>query len=155
MPTQNHSARGKKITEWLKMKVSRITLRWAGLKVLNGCKNPAILHGRWWCRKENVNEEHWQMKNNNKMKIKNEMTTNITKTSQRFSQASTITGSFYSESEPDFSNFDINSLSSKSESDDSESDFNSVFINFDICVFLPYIYTLLNKLADDFFYQFS
>ena len=61
----------------------------------------------------------------------------------------------YSESEPDFSNFVINSLSSKSESDDSESDFNSVFINFDICVFLPYIYTLLNKLADDFFYQFS
>ena len=66
---------------------------------------------------------------------------------------------FYSESEPDFSNFAINSLSnfdptfseSKSESDDSESDFNSVFINFDICVFLPYIYTLLNKLADDFF----
>ena len=54
---------------------------------------------------------------------------------------------FYSESEPDFSNFAINSLStfapifseSKSESDDSESDFNSVFINFDICVFLPYI----------------
>ena len=42
----------------------------------------------------------------------------------------------YSESEPDFSNFGINSLStfapifseSKSESDDSESDFNSVFI---------------------------
>ena len=59
---------------------------------------------------------------------------------------------FYSESESDFSNFVINSLSSKSksESDDSESDFNSVFINFDICVFLPYIYTLLNKLADDF-----
>ena len=68
----------------------------------------------------------------------------------------------YSESEPD-SYFVINSLStlapifsdSKSESDDSESDFNSVFMNLDICVFLPYIYTLLNKLADDFFYQFS
>ena len=64
----------------------------------------------------------------------------------------------YSESEPDFSNFAINSLStfapifseSKSESDDSESDFNSVFINLDICIFCPYIYTLLNKLADDF-----
>ena len=44
---------------------------------------------------------------------------------------------FYSESEPDFSNFVINSLlyKSKSESDDSESDFNSVFINFDVCVF--------------------
>ena len=44
---------------------------------------------------------------------------------------------FYSESESDFSNFVINSLSSKSKSkseyDDSESDFNSVFINFDIC----------------------
>ena len=44
---------------------------------------------------------------------------------------------FYSESEPDFPNFVINSLlyKSKSESDDSESDFNSVFINFDVCVF--------------------
>ena len=40
---------------------------------------------------------------------------------------------------------------SKSESDDSESDFNSVVINLDICVFLPQIYTFLNKLADDFF----
>ena len=66
---------------------------------------------------------------------------------------------FYSESEPDFSNFVINSLStfapifseSKSESDDSESDFSSVFINPDICIFLPYIYTLINKHVDDFF----
>ena len=72
---------------------------------------------------------------------------------------------FYSESlsEPDFSNFDIKSASnfdptfseSKSESDDSESDFNSVFMNLGICVFLPYIYTLLNKLVDDFFYLLS
>ena len=71
---------------------------------------------------------------------------------------------FYSESlsEPD-SNFAINLLStfdpifsdSKSESDDSESDFDSAFMNLDICVFLPYIYILLNKLADDFFYLFS
>ena len=70
----------------------------------------------------------------------------------------------YSESEPD-SSFAINMLStfdptfseskSKSESDDSESDFSSVFINLDICIFLPYIYTLLNKLADGFFYLFS
>ena len=50
---------------------------------------------------------------------------------------------FYSESKPDFSNFAINSLSnfdptfseSKSESDDSESDFSSVFMNLDICIF--------------------
>ena len=49
----------------------------------------------------------------------------------------------YSESEPDFSNFVINSLStfdpifseSKSKSDDSESDFSSAFINLDICIF--------------------
>ena len=61
----------------------------------------------------------------------------------------------YSESELDFFNFVINSLSSKSESDDSESDFSLVFINLDICIFLPYIYTLLNKLADNFFYQYS
>ena len=69
----------------------------------------------------------------------------------------------YSESEPDFVNFVINSLSnfapifsdSKSESGDSESHFSSVFINLDICVFLPYIYTLLNKLGDNFFYIFS
>ena len=44
---------------------------------------------------------------------------------------------------------------SNSESDESESDFNSVFMNLDICVFFsPYIYTLLNKLADEFFYLF-
>ena len=46
---------------------------------------------------------------------------------------------FYSESEPDFainslSNFDPTFSESKSESDDSESDFSSVFINLDICV---------------------
>ena len=47
----------------------------------------------------------------------------------------------YSESEPGFYSFAINSLSifapifSVSESDDSESDFNSVFLNLDICVF--------------------
>ena len=47
----------------------------------------------------------------------------------------------YSESEPDFSNFAINSLStfapifSESESDDTESDFSSVFMNLDVCVF--------------------
>ena len=64
----------------------------------------------------------------------------------------------YSKSEPNFSN----SLSTfvsifsewKSESD-SESDFNSVFMNLDICVFLFFIYTLLNKLVDDFFYLLS
>ena len=69
----------------------------------------------------------------------------------------------YSESEPD-PNFVINSLSnfdptffeSKSESDDSESDFSLVFMNLDICCFfLPYISTLLKKFVDDFFYQFS
>ena len=48
----------------------------------------------------------------------------------------------YSESGPD-SNFTINSASnfdpifseSKSESDESESDFNSMFMNLDICIF--------------------
>ena len=68
---------------------------------------------------------------------------------------------FYSESESD-SNFAINSASnfapifseSKSEYDDSESDFSLVFMNLDICVFLPYSYTLLNKLADGFFYLY-
>ena len=33
--------------------------------------------------------------------------------------------------------------------------FNSVFINLDIFVFLPYIFILLNKIVDDFFYLFS
>ena len=28
------------------MKMSRTTLRWAKLEVLNGFKNPAIVHGR-------------------------------------------------------------------------------------------------------------
>ena len=61
----------------------------------------------------------------------------------------------YSESEPDFFNFVINSLSCKSESDKPESDLSSAFMNLSISVFLPYTYTLLNKLADDFFYQLS
>ena len=73
---------------------------------------------------------------------------------------------FYSESlsEP-HSSFVINSLStfdpifsdSKSESDDSESDLNSVFTNLYIFSVYEsaYIYTLLNKLVDDFFYQSS
>ena len=46
MPTQNRSAQGKKITEWLKMKVLQIDLRWARLKVQKGCKTLAIVHGR-------------------------------------------------------------------------------------------------------------
>ena len=49
----------------------------------------------------------------------------------------------YSESEPDFSNFVTNSLSSKSEFDDPESDFSSVFINLDICIFFYPIFTLI------------
>ena len=101
------------------------------------------------------------MKNNSKMKIKNEMTTNITKPPRGSPKQVTSLEVFerkvskmsYSESEPDFSNFAINSLStfcpifseSKSES---ESDFNSVLSLF-------YIYTLLNKLADNFFYLVS
>ena len=64
----------------------------------------------------------------------------------------------HSESELDF-NFAINLVSdfdsTSNSGSESESDFSSVFMNLDICVFLPYIYTLLNKLADDFFYQFS
>ena len=46
----------------------------------------------------------------------------------------------YSESEPDFSNslstFDLIFSDSESESDDSESDYNTVFMNLDICIFL-------------------
>ena len=47
----------------------------------------------------------------------------------------------YSESGSDFS-FAINSVS--------DFDSSSVFMNLDICIFLPCIYTLLNKLADGF-----
>ena len=63
----------------------------------------------------------------------------------------------YSESKPDSNSLSIfASIFFKSESkSDSESDFNSVFMNLDICIFLPYIYTLLNKLVDDFFYLLS
>ena len=59
----------------------------------------------------------------------------------------------YSESEPDSNSLSIFvSIFSKSESkSDSESDFNSIFINLGICIFLPYIYTLPNKLVNDFF----
>ena len=66
----------------------------------------------------------------------------------------------YSELESDF-NFIINSASdfdSTSEIDlesDSESDFSSVFMNLTFVFFSSYIYTLLNKLSDGFFYQFS
>ena len=57
----------------------------------------------------------------------------------------------YSESELDFSNFAINSASkfdptffeSKSESDDSGSDFNSVFINLGIYIFFRPVFTLI------------
>ena len=68
MPTQNRSARGKKITEWkvkVKMKVSRITLRWAGLKLQNVSKNLAIVHGRV---RDDVEKKMW-MKNINKWRI--------------------------------------------------------------------------------------
>ena len=68
----------------------------------------------------------------------------------------------YSESEAD-SDITINSLltfapifsDSISESDDSESDFYSVFINLDAYIFWSYICIVLNKLVDEFFYQFS
>ena len=64
----------------------------------------------------------------------------------------------YPEFESDF-NFPINSASdfdSTSESGpQSESDFSSVFMNLDICIFSHHSCTLLNKLADGFFYQFS
>ena len=65
---------------------------------------------------------------------------------------------FYSESEPEFSN-SLSTLAlifseAKSESNYSESDFSSVFMNLGICVFLRYIYTLLNRLVDDFFHQY-
>ena len=72
----------------------------------------------------------------------------------------------FSEWEPDFSYFSINLTSifdpifsdsnSESNESESESDFSSVFINLKICIFFsPYIYTLLNKSADGFFYLFS
>ena len=51
----------------------------------------------------------------------------------------------YSESEPD-SNFVFKSLStfSESESDDAASDFNSVFMNLDICIFFT-LYLMMIK----------
>ena len=57
-----------------------------------------------------------------------------------------------SESEPD-SNVDINSTSNfdYSSESNSESDFSSVFMNLDICIFLFYICIPLNKPADGFF----
>ena len=45
-----------------------------------GCKNPgdSPRKGKGWCLKENVNEECWQIKNNNnKMKIKNGQLTSL------------------------------------------------------------------------------
>ena len=60
VPTQNRSARGKKITEWLKMKVLWITLQWAGMKVQNGSKNLVIVHGRV---RDDVEKKMWIKKN--------------------------------------------------------------------------------------------
>ena len=94
------------------------------------------------------------------MKTKNDYL-HQTKTSGGSPEQSTIAGRFYSESERNFSNFAINSLStfapifseSKSEADDSESDFSSV--NLDICLdhikSRPYICILLNKICGLFF----
>ena len=74
MPTQNRSTLGKK--EKLKMKVSRITLPWAGLwKYKMGWKNSgdSPRKGEGWCRKVNVNEDTTtQNENHRQMKIKNE-----------------------------------------------------------------------------------
>ena len=56
------------------MKVWWITLRWAGMKVQNGCKNPAIVHGKV---RGNV-EKQW-MKNSNKNEEQNEWRTTTTK----------------------------------------------------------------------------
>ena len=63
----------------------------------------------------------------------------------------------YSESDSGSNSLSIfPSIFSKSESkSDSESDFNSVFKNSGIFIFSFYIYTLRNKLADDFFYLLS
>ena len=66
----------------------------------------------------------------------------------------------YSESESDFnlainSAPDFDSTSESGSESGSESDFSSVFMNLGVCIFSPYIYTLLDKLADGFCYQFS
>ena len=48
----------------------------------------------------------------------------------------------YSESETNIFNYFINSLSSRSKSHDSESQYSSVFINLDICIiFTPYFHS--------------
>ena len=60
----------------------------------------------------------------------------------------------YSESEAD-SNFAINLLSTFAPIfSEYESDFSSVFINLDICMFLALFYTLQNMLVEVYFYQF-
>ena len=60
-----------------------------------------------------------------------------------------------SESESD--DFDDSESESETRSDDyeSESDFNLVFMNLDICIFWFSIYTFLNKLADGFCKQYK
>ena len=63
----------------------------------------------------------------------------------------------YSESEPYSNSLSIfaSSFSKSGSKSDSESDFNSLFINLGNCVFFTYIYPLLNKLVDYFFYLLS
>ena len=62
-----------------------------------------------------------------------------------------------SESESDSHSLSIfvSTFSKSKSKSDSESDLNSLFMNLGIYIFLPYIYTLLNQLVDDFFYLLS
>ena len=92
MPTQARSARGKKITEWLKMKVSRITLRWPGLKSIKWVWKPgdSPREEEEWRWKEDVNEEKQPVKiqkQNEDQKWNEEQQLTSQKPLRRFSQA--------------------------------------------------------------------
>ena len=60
MPTQNRSARGKKIMEWSKNEsvANHSAMGWAESTKWVSKPGDSPRKGEGWCPKENVNEEH-------------------------------------------------------------------------------------------------
>ena len=136
MPTQNRSVRGR----W---KQKAIKSSWG--RAQSWCRPSRAWEARVECRwhgkvawKRNKEEQQ-----NDNQHHKNLQVPLLGVSESKVSKMS------YSELEPDFSDFVINSLStfapifseSESESDDSESDFNSVFMNRDIIFFTLYLHS--------------
>ena len=128
MPTQNCSACGRWKQKAIKSSCGRAQ---------SWCRPSRAWEARVECRRHG--KVGWK-RNKEEQQNDNQHHKNLQVPSLGVSE-SKVSKMSYSELEPDFSDFVINSLStfapifSESESDDSESDFNSAFINLDICIF--------------------